>query len=326
MSNARAASLPLSYPRHELQGDAADAEHVCSSCQQRLPKTAFTGSQLNNGVAKRRCKQCVVVAERKSRVEQKASRKAKRAKAREDQRIASEAQLKELEHCDVSSAADLMRRLMPPPQPQEILPPPPSEHEPSFRSLMPPPPLPSERAPSLRSMRPVVRKDLREQGWTSQWSSSRERWYFYNDRTGEKQWRPPDPPIGETAVGRYLASQVSSELDTIRSSCSAQASAVSDKTPNQVYLGAVPPAVPTDDARSVATSAISIRSTMHSRHRVQQRGIEKKELQRAIKRASHTAVPGSGHETHVIRYGGVAVVTDAATHKTVVSAWRNGVP
>ena len=249
------------------------------------------------------------------KAERKAARKAVALAARTERNAAAAAQLAEFDMSRVSTAGDLAK-MMPPP--------PPSGHEPQPSSV---------RVPSLRSLQPVVRKDLRDQGWTTRWSKSRELFYFYNSCTGEKQWRPPEPPIGETAVGKYL-SRVQHEdqhhrpFDSINRtttpSSSLLASADSEDTTNPRYRKAAPPMI-FDDARSVATSAISVHSTLHSRQRTQQRGIEKKELQRAVKRASHTAVPGSGHETHVLRYDGVAVITDAQTHKRVVSAWREGI-
>ena len=41
---------------------------------------------------------------------------------------------------------------------------------------------------------PIMSKALRDLGWTTPWSKSKERYYYFNSRTGDTQWLPPEDP------------------------------------------------------------------------------------------------------------------------------------
>ena len=75
-----------------------------------------------------------------------------------------------------------------------------------------------------------------------------------------------------------------------------------------------------------ATATYTVHSTLHSRERMEQRSITKRDLQRAIKYAGHLAVPGkpsrlSGEPTLLIEYEGIVYCTDS-TKKWAITAWR----
>eukprot|EP00966_Prymnesium_polylepis_P149186 3446753-Prymnesium_polylepis.1 len=75
-----------------------------------------------------------------------------------------------------------------------------------------------------------------------------------------------------------------------------------------------------------ATDTYTVHSTFHSRERMEQRSITKRDLQRAIKYAGHLAVPGkpsrlSGEPTFLIEYEGIVYCTDH-TKKWAITAWR----
>lgn len=74
-----------------------------------------------------------------------------------------------------------------------------------------------------------------------------------------------------------------------------------------------------------ATSSFSVYSTQHSRERMEERDITKRDLQRAVKFAGHLARPGnpsnSGHPTLLVEFEGIVYCTDLSK-KVAISAWR----
>ena len=73
-----------------------------------------------------------------------------------------------------------------------------------------------------------------------------------------------------------------------------------------------------DDTMSVATSAVTIESTQHLREREAERGIDRRELQSAIKHGTCTMDEATGHLQY--RHNGVCYVTDA-TGKVGITSW-----
>jgi len=90
-------------------------------------------------------------------------------------------------------------------------------------------------------------------------------------------------------------------------------------------VGSVASAVQSEAVSLAATDTFSVHSTYHSRERMEQRSITKRDLQRAVKYAAHLAVPGkpssSGQPTLLIEYEGVVYCTDL-TKKVAITAWR----
>ena len=80
----------------------------------------------------------------------------------------------------------------------------------------------------------------------------------------------------------------------------------------------LPHGAPDDETASVATSAISIDSTMHLRERLDQRGINRRELQEAVKHGTRSVDETTGHVQ--FRHGGVVFVNDASG-KVGLTAW-----
>ena len=73
-----------------------------------------------------------------------------------------------------------------------------------------------------------------------------------------------------------------------------------------------------DDNMSVATSAVTIESTQHLRQREEQRGIDRRELQQAVKHGNRVVDRATGN-IH-FHYNGVCYVTDA-TAKVGITSW-----
>ena len=117
------------------------------------------------------------------------------------------------------------------------------------------------------------------------------------------------------AVCEHGEQQVESCLDAL-AACAQGAGLMQGEGCSEASL--IPP--------SVATSAVSLESTLHSRERRGQRQLTARELQAAVKHAAHTRMPGSGSQgrpTWKIVYGDLTVVTDE-TMKVAITAWRNG--
>ena len=77
---------------------------------------------------------------------------------------------------------------------------------------------------------------------------------------------------------------------------------------------------------SVATTAVSLESTMHSRQRVEERQLLKRQLQAAVKHAAHMRTPArpgrNGRPTWKITHEGVTFITDE-TMKVAITAYRS---
>ena len=80
------------------------------------------------------------------------------------------------------------------------------------------------------------------------------------------------------------------------------------------------------DVRSVATSDVPLTTTAHAKQRLEERGLTERQLQAALKHASHQALPGKPSEampdqpTSLIEHDGIVVCTDQSMN-AAITAW-----
>lgn len=79
------------------------------------------------------------------------------------------------------------------------------------------------------------------------------------------------------------------------------------------------------DALSVATSQVSVQSTIHCNLRFVERGVLRREFQGALKHSLHTqryaGLPSKKGQTWLLVHNGKVFVTDVETMKVMISAW-----
>jgi hypothetical protein len=140
------------------------------------------------------------------------------------------------------------------------------------------------------------------------------------------------PPEGAAPVDPVELQQLYSELDVLSISTSPKpnkeldlAMGLSSPTcvicePAEGDLHSMAGSVITrsDVAQSVATSAITLESTLHLRQRKGERGISRRELQSALKHGEADRDPLTGRVIH--RHNGLTFVTDAGS-KVGITAW-----